>query len=57
MATRQSTTSQHAVSNDRVARVLTGAVKRLKRLGGRRASRDVKAAYQQAATLVGKLRP
>lgn len=39
-------------AQERTARVLTGTVKRLQRLGGRRASREAKQAYREAADLV-----
>lgn len=42
-------------ATDRTKRVLDGAVKRLRRLGGRRASQEVKRAYRDAADMVKAL--
>lgn len=53
MAKRQTTVKNaRQVSADRTSRVLSGTIKRLHRLGGRRASREVKQAYKDAAELI-----
>jgi hypothetical protein len=46
---------EQQAAQDRTRRVLDGAVKRLRRLGGRRASAEVKRAYREAAGLVKNL--
>lgn len=58
MGKRQTTVKEtRQVAAERTSRVLEGAVKRLRRLGGRRASREVKQAYKQAADLVKGIKP
>lgn len=55
--TKRATPAKQVSPKARTARVLDGMVKRLRRLSTRRASKDVKQAYRDAADLIKKVTP